>query len=307
MIEASFVQRHYQAGPARGCLHVAPCGAGSGACAARRRCNCCGTGHSGRPVTGAVCATPPTCPEGGALELILPQVLGFRLVIATLTDAAFALPIWGALQVRNRLRSHAPIDPALPLELSASTGAWRALPKGCEIDVHLCADQSGLRRWEGISAFYYRGARMADAAQGEPPAAPVVEGPALARWCAARGGGWRFGGLTGDFHGVHWSDRYARAMGFAGAFHHPARALGQCLAQWQHRRGELSACSQALDVWIKGPVPYGATLELRASGEPQREGGAVLTLRHDADPRAALVARWWVPIPSVRIRPTSPR
>ena len=298
MIEASFVQRHYRQAPHAGVFMSRAMWRGQ-----RRPRSALslqllwhGAQWSARDRRRVRDATD--LPEGSALELILPQVLGFRLVIATLTDAAFALPIWGALQVRNRLRSHAPIDPALPLELGASTGAWRALPKGCEIDVHLCADQSGLRRWEGISTFYYRGARMADATPGELPGAPVAEGPALARWCAARGGGWRFGGLTGDFNGVHWSDRYARAMGFAGAFHHPARALGQCLAQWQHRQGELTASAQALDVWIKGPVPYGATLELRASGEPRCDGGAVLALHHDADPRAALVARWWVPVPA---------
>ena len=49
---------------------------------------------------------------GKSLPLVWPQVWGFRLQMALLTDRVFPLPIWSALQVRNRLVQHAPLSAA---------------------------------------------------------------------------------------------------------------------------------------------------------------------------------------------------
>jgi hypothetical protein len=40
---------------------------------------------------------------GHDLPLLFPHVLGFRLQMALLTQRAFPLPIWNALQIRNHL------------------------------------------------------------------------------------------------------------------------------------------------------------------------------------------------------------
>lgn len=234
--------------------------------------------------------------SGSALQLLLPQVLGFRLVMATLTDTEFALPIWSALQVRNRLRLLADYDPLRRLDLQASTGAWRQLSKGQEVDVLLRVSQGGRDVWQGQTSFYYRGRSVPGEKVFEPPAAPDVGEASLAQWSAPSGGGWSFGSLTGDYNGLHWSARYARAMGFRQAFHHPANALGQCMAHLQGvRESTASVCAQALDVWVKGPVPYATPLTLCGRGSAQSEQGVAFALHHDGDPRAALVARWWTP------------
>ncbi|MGQ0709382.1 MAG: hypothetical protein ACT4NV_06480 [Rhodoferax sp.] len=231
-------------------------------------------------------------PMGESYLLLLPQVLGFRLVMATLTDRAFALPIWSALQVRNRLRLHQPYAPDQAMELRARTTGWRQLAKGLETDVRLELGQHGRVAWESVSTFYYRGAGVRDAGHWEPPAAPGVPAPVVAQWRGADGGGWAFGALTGDYNGVHWSRRYARMFGFAQPFHHPGRVLGQCLAQWQGVHAAVAGAQQSLDVWVRGPVPYGVPLALHGQGQPQQPGGAVLGLCHPGDPRAALVVRW---------------
>lgn len=234
-------------------------------------------------------------PPGPALQLLMPHILGFRLVMATLTDAQFAQPIWSALQVRNRLRLLATYDPLQAMELRAHTSPWRHLAKGQEIDVLLELSQHGRCVWQGLTSFYYRCGAAAAASAYQPPPAPACDDTVLAQWTAPQGGGWTFGALTGDYNGLHWSTRYARAMGFAQAFHHPGRAVGQCLAQWMAQWGGDLPAVQALDVWIKGPVPYGTVLHLHGQGTPGSAPGAVLALRHGGDPRAALVLHWWSP------------
>lgn len=227
---------------------------------------------------------------GATLPLGWPQVWGFRLQMALLTDRRFPLPIWSSLQVRNRMLQHAPLAAAEPYAIGVQPHALRRLDKGVEVDLH-CAlhDRGGQRVWESLTTFYWRGRGSAQPDAAPPRAAsPVLDAAAAeaARWSSGHGSGWRFGALTGDYNGLHWSDRYARAFGYARAFHHPPRIAGQCLA----RLGlETEAPRQQLDLWIKGPVFYRSDVVLRR----QRAGDAELfALQVGADPRPALVGRW---------------
>lgn len=227
---------------------------------------------------------------GPVLPLTWPQVWGFRLQMALLTDRLFPLPIWSALQVRNRLLQHERLVANEPYAIAVRPRALRRLDKGMEVDLH-CALQDRDRHlvWESLSTFYWRGRTSAQLDDVSPSAAsPVLDATAAvaAQWPSGQGSGWRFGALTGDYNGLHWSDRYARAFGFLRAFHHPTRVVGQCLAQLSI---DGEAARQQLDVWIKGPVFYRSELALRR----QRAGDAELFALHvDTDPRPAIVGRW---------------
>lgn len=227
---------------------------------------------------------------GAALPLAWPQVWGFRLQMALLTDRRFPLPIWSALQVRNRLLQHARLAAAQPCAITVQPRALRRLDKGVEVDLH-CAlhDATGQRAWESLTTYYWRGSGSTAPDLPAPAAtSPAIDAgaPVLAQWPSGQGAGWRFGALTGDYNGLHWSDRYARAFGFPRAFHHPPRVVGQCLA---HLPIDAAAEGQRLDLWIKGPAFYRSQLTLRG----QRGGGTALFALHvDADARPAIVGRW---------------
>lgn len=227
---------------------------------------------------------------GPALPLAWPQVWGFRLQMALLTDRLFPLPIWSALQVRNRLLQHERLAADEPYAIAVRPRALRRLDKGIEVDLHCTLhDREQHLVWESLSTFYWRGRTGAQLDAVSPRAAsPVLDAAAAvaAQWRSGQGSGWRFGALTGDYNGLHWSDRYARAFGFPRAFHHPTRVVGQCLA---HLSIASEAARQQLDVWIKGPVFYRSELALRR----QRAGDAELFALHvDTDPRPAIVGRW---------------
>lgn len=222
--------------------------------------------------------------EGHPLwPLLYPQATGFRLLMTILTDRRFPFPIWGALQVRNRLALHQPIARGDILEFEARIAGARALERGTEIDLACTVRRAGELVWESLSAFYYRGTRSALPPSSEPPAAPVVEGAPIAEWTATGEGRTRFGRVTGDYNGIHLSDWYARLFGFRGAFHHPQRMLGEALA---HTLRAMRDMPVRLETWLKGPVYYGAKVALRASADRSE-----FALFVEGDERPAILGR----------------
>jgi hypothetical protein len=223
---------------------------------------------------------------GQGMPLLFPHVFGFRLQMALLTHPAFPMPIWGALQIRNHLLQHRPILADDSLELETRVAGQRILEKGVEVDLHTAVRSDNELAWESLTTFYYRGRFGEQGAPSPLARPPEITGEEIARWQATGGSGWRFGNLTGDFNGIHWSRWYARAFGFRRAFHHPQRVLGQCLARLETTG---TTATQRLDAWLKGPVYYDSKVALRAASAP---GGIVCALFQDGEDRPAIIARW---------------
>ena len=224
--------------------------------------------------------------DGGSISVLYPHVAGFRLQMALLTHPAYPLPIWGALQIRNRLVRHRHIGPGETLDLETRIGAHRRLEKGIEIDlVSRLANGAGCC-WESVITYFYRG-RFGPAEAPAPASnAPDLTGAALIdRYRTPSGGGWQFGKLTGDYNGIHNWSWYARRLGFPSAFLHQQRAAGMCLA----RLDEPESAAQSLQLWIKGPVFYGAKVVLNAA---PADAGTRFGLSLEGDDRVALSGLW---------------
>ena len=216
--------------------------------------------------------------------LLYPQLVAFRLQMTLLTHRAFPLPIWNALQVRNHLVLHRLFDRGATLDFESHLGAQRIVEKGAEIDLRTTACAADGLVWESTNTFFYRG-RFGTAGDTAPGAAPQVETPASESWIAPEGGRIRCARLTGDYNGIHLSDAYASRFGFRGAFQHPQRVIGQCLARLPR---PMAALPLQLEVWVKGPVYYGAAVSLRVSNAPE---ALVFALHLEQDTRPAIVGR----------------
>ena len=223
-------------------------------------------------------------PEGETLPLLYPHTIGFPLHMAILTQPAFPLPIWRMLQVRNRIVQHAPLAREAELEITVRIAGHRILEKGAEFDMHASVRAGGAVAWESVNTFYSRG-RFGAPAVDTVPEAPKVSLPETASWRMPAGGGWHYGGLSGDYNPLHLWSGYARKHGFAHAFFHPQRVLGQCLARLPARGWPLPL---QLDAWLKGPVFYGAPVTMRSAAAG---GEAVFALHVDEDERPAIVGR----------------
>lgn len=239
-------------------------------------------------------------PESAALPLLYPHTIGFPLHMAILTQPAFPVPIWTVLQVRNRIQQRAPLARDATLDITVQVAGHRILEKGAEFDLHATVSDGTTTAWESVNTFYVRGRFGAPTAQAVPEAPklvsveanarvagvmpePKVSLPETASWTMPAGGGWRYGGLSGDFNPLHWWSRYARKHGFAEAFFHPQRVLGQCLARLPEAPSGLPL---RLDAWIKGPVFYGAPVAMRSESAAD---GTRFALHVNEDERPAIV------------------
>jgi hypothetical protein len=226
------------------------------------------------------------------MALLAPHVVGFRLLMAMLTHRSWPLPIWKALQVRNRLTLHRPLRDGEVLPLTARMAAWRVLDKGLEVDLHTSLGPGGASAWESVVTFYYRGRFGQPAEHGGAPGAPLLAPRIGERFTASDpwpvGGRdrWHFAALTGDYNGLHLWNWYARRFGFLAAFAHPQRVTAQCLANLPAQ----DAGRQQLDLWIRGPAYYGAKAVLRSA--PATEGACNFALDVAGDARPAFLGTW---------------
>lgn len=225
------------------------------------------------------------CPDEG-MPVLFPHVAGFRLQMALLTHPAYPLPVWTVLQVRNRLVRHVHVDPRDKLDMRTCVSGQRITDKGIEVDLVSRVMRGPTLCWEGRTTFFHRGRFGQPDPAPQPVAMPdLSRAPAVSRFRMPAGGGWDFGKLTGDYNGIHCWNWYARRLGFPRAFAHSQRVAAMC----QARLTGPETQAQTLDLWIKGPVFYGADVALNAvSGYDGIAFGVAL----DGDARSALVGDW---------------
>ncbi|MBI4988320.1 MAG: acyl dehydratase [Rhodocyclales bacterium] len=221
-------------------------------------------------------------PGSETLPLLYPHTIAFPLHMAILTQPAFPVPIWTVLQVRNRIQQHAPLARDATLDITVQVAGHRILEKGAEFDLHATVGDGTTIAWESVNTFYVRGRFGAPTAQAVPEAQKVSL-PETASWHMPAGGGWHYGGLSGDYNPLHLWSGYARKHGFAQAFFHPQRVLGHCLARLPQVDSSLPL---RLEAWLKGPVFYGAPVKLRSETGPD---GTRFALHVNEDERPAIV------------------
>lgn len=226
-------------------------------------------------------------PESAAWDILVPQVFAFRLQMAIVTHPAFPFAIWRALQVHNSYERHGPTPLDEPLRAETNVGGHRVLYKGVEVDLITTVQRGTEVCWRGLTTFYYRGRAInSGPAASEPRKAPEVAGETVADWIAEQGNSRHFAALSGDYNGIHQWPWYARRFGFRRAFFHPQRILAHAMA---HLPSRPSGERQCLDVWLKGPVYYGASVALKTS---QGATGLAFAVHADGEPRPAIVAQW---------------
>lgn len=222
--------------------------------------------------------------QAAHLPFLYPHTIAFPLQMVVLTHPRFPVPIWRVLQVRNRLVQHRRLGRDESFDIQTRTSAHRILDKGMEVDLQTTMVACGEVVWECTNTFYARG-RFGTPTSAAVQPTPEAGGEIVDRWVAPREGGRRFGRLTGDYNGLHLFGWYARRLGFARAFLHPQRVLGQCL---DRLLAGAEPESPQLEAWLKGPVFYGAPVELRARNS---DGAIVFALTVEGESRPAIVGR----------------
>jgi hypothetical protein len=198
---------------------------------------------------------------------------------------------------------HRQVASGTRIDLACRIMGDRILEKGIELDLHSTVHAEGSLAWESVTTFYYRGRFGKPEAGSSLAETPPADGAVAERWHAPTSGGVAFGRLSGDYNGIHLFDWYARRLGFPKAFVHPPVLVGQALA----RIPQLVGMERGrIDVWMKGPVPYGSHLALRLA---EGEGGGRFALLAGTETRPAIVGQWTLgvahplPCPLPRLAP----
>ncbi|HEU5058290.1 MAG TPA: hypothetical protein VFU21_17280 [Kofleriaceae bacterium] len=223
--------------------------------------------------------------RGPALHPLYLHALAFRVQFAVVTHPALPLRFWRVLQIRNHILARAEVAPGAEVDIESAVASHRVLDRGREVDLQTAVRVGGEAVWECLTTFYVRGRFGPAGAPSPRAAAPDAGDEVVARWRTGSGDVRAFARLTGDFNGIHAWSWYARRFGFERAFHHPQRALGECLA---HLAPPEWRPPWRLDAWLKGPVYYGAEVELRAA---RGEDAVVFALAHQGATRPAIVGR----------------
>lgn len=231
-----------------------------------------------------LCGIPRDARE--SISILYPHVLVLSLQMVVLTHPLFPLPIWKVLQIRNRLLQHRPLKVDSLLDIHVRVAGQRVLEKGVEVDLATMIHTDGEVAWESLNTFYYRGSFGHAEAPSQWAESPGIPESVMDRWRVTQGGGWGFGEVSGDYNPVHLWDWYAKLLGFGRAFFHPQRVLGQCLARLPRLDVDQR---QQLDVWLKGPIPYGADVTLRASTD---NGHSVFALFAEDEKRPGIVGSY---------------
>lgn len=215
------------------------------------------------------------------------HTISFRLLMSVLTCHPFPVNVLSILQTRNVIIQRRAVRLWETFDISASVAGCRVVQKGLEIDVRRAVSIAGDVALESITTFYMRGdfgAARVDSGEASPDVPSIT----LSTCSIPHSGEWAFGKLTGDYNGIHMWNRYAKLFGFKGAFSHPQRVLGEILKRLPTFD---PVAPSKLEIWLKGPVYYGSSLDIRADNNEHEQCG-LFSLHVDGDARPAIVGRY---------------
>ena len=214
----------------------------------------------------------------GVAPLAYPHLLAFGAQVRLMLTEPFPFGVLGLVHLRQVVTQHRPLRAGEQVRVRVSAAGLAAHPRGAVVDLLADLDVDGEPVWSGRSTYLSRGAPV----QGLPAApdagpAPVLTGPASARWRVPADTGRRYARLSGDVNPIHLHPLTARALGFPRAIAHGMWTLARATAAVAPRLpGAVTA-----DVRFARPVLLPSTAELlvRPAGGTAGAQGWDLALR----------------------------
>ncbi len=194
---------------------------------------------------------------------LYPVTLIFPFIIRILGHKKAPLSVFRTLNTKLQVTSHRRIGVHEPLTIICETGSLRIVPRGLEMDLSSMVQTGHETLWESLHTFYYRGKfGEANASDLNPmELSPIPEAKILASWYLPDGIGFRFGRISGDTNGIHYSRFYAKRFGFKRDFAQPTLVLTRSLNCFP----DLDMSKFRLVALLKGPVFYRSNVHLKGA------------------------------------------
>jgi hypothetical protein len=205
-----------------------------------------------------ICGLPP---RTEFFYPLYPVTLIFPFIIRILGHKKAPLSVFRTLNTKLEITSHRRIGVYEPLTITCETGSMRIVSRGLEMDLASIVQTGHETVWESLHTFYYRGKfGKADSSNLDPmERVPIPEAKTLGSWYLPDGIGFRFGRISGDTNGIHYSRLYAKRFGFKRDFAQPTLVLTRSLNCFP----DLDISTFRLVALLKGPVYYKSNVYLK--------------------------------------------
>lgn len=214
-----------------------------------------------------VCGFPP--PDGHAVPVTYPHILGFPLAARIMAARGFPLPLMGLVHTSVEIVQRQPLRTTDRPELTVYAAGLRPHHRGTEAVLVTEVRLGGALVWEDRSTYLARhrtigervtgervtGERATEA--GDPPGGPL---PAVEEWGLAADLGRRHAAVSGDYNPIHLYPLTARPLGFSRPIAHGMWTFARCLAAYGAPAGEAFTARAEFraPVLLPGRVTYAA-------------------------------------------------
>ncbi|PKN75758.1 MAG: hypothetical protein CVU52_05830 [Deltaproteobacteria bacterium HGW-Deltaproteobacteria-10] len=205
----------------------------------------------------AICGIEPT----RHLHILYPFTLVYPYLMRILCRKEMPFSQFKILNTRNQIIMFRPIRPDEKLQIDCYNSTARIIPKGLECDFKAEIYAGTEKVWENTVTYFVPG-KFGDSAPSytqhrlEPIANPSI----TKEWFLEAKNRFKFGRVSGDTNGIHYSSFYARMLGFKRDIAQPIRIIAACVSNLPEQAADVPA---ELDFFLKGPVYYENMLTLK--------------------------------------------
>lgn len=204
-----------------------------------------------------ICGIAPT----RHLHILYPFTLVYPYLMRILCRREMPFSQFKILNTRNQIIMYRPIKPDEQLHIDCYNSVVRIIPKGLECDFKAEILAGKEKVWENTITYFVRGKFGNSESSDTERRLEPIENPSIAReWFLEAKNRFKFGMVSGDTNGIHYSSIYARMFGFKRDIAQPIRVIAACVSNLPDQAADNPA---QLDFLLKGPVYYESMLTLK--------------------------------------------
>lgn len=203
-----------------------------------------------------ICGVQPT--QG--IHQLYPFTLAYPYMMRILCRQEIPFSLFRMLNIRNSIIIHRPVMPYEKIDIFCRNSNVRVYDKGVEFDVRAEISISGEIVWELTATYYIRSRSGIATSTATKQKDEVADKPsAIIEWFLDDSFRFRFGKISGDTNGIHYSALYARLLGHNRDFAQPIRVAARCISEIEDYSAD-SPCH--IQFHLKGPVYYNSMLKM---------------------------------------------
>ncbi|BCS96762.1 hypothetical protein DSLASN_23940 [Desulfoluna limicola] len=214
--------------------------------------------------------------SGKGVPPFYPLTLAYPMSLRLLSQRAVPFSMFRMLNRKITVSQLQPLPPGEPFDIHSAIASHTVKERGIDLHVTTNLSLDDTSFWNCTNTFFFKGAGLKENGMpkveaGSKSVPSGLEGRTSndkhlaakdtrsTSWFLPHGNGFRFARVCGDSNGIHFSHRYARMLGFEGAFAQPMLVMDKCLekAGWRTMKEGFSST-----IRLKGQLYYGRDLTL---------------------------------------------